>query len=63
VRAKKPIRLPVVLIFSEVRAGLAQLDGVYRLIASLLYGAGLRLMESLRLRAQDRVGLAVGLPR
>jgi len=53
VRAKKPIRLPVVLTFSEVRAVLAQLDGVYRLIASLLYGAGLRLMESLRLRVKD----------
>ncbi len=53
VRAKKPIRLPVVLSFSEVRAVLAQLDGAYRLIASLLYGAGLRLMESLRLRVKD----------
>jgi integron integrase len=53
VRAKKPARLPVVLSPEEVRAVLGQLDGVYRLVASLLYGAGLRLMGALRLRVKD----------
>jgi integron integrase len=53
VRAKKPQRLPVVLTTDEVRALLAELQGVYWLIASLLYGAGLRLMECLRLRVKD----------
>lgn len=52
-RAKKPPRLPVVLSEEEVRAVLAQLDGVHRLIASLLYGSGLRLMEAMRLRIKD----------
>jgi integron integrase len=37
----------------EVRAVLAQLDGVYRLIGTLLYGSGLRLIEALRLRVKD----------
>jgi integron integrase len=53
VRAKKPIRVPVVLSAQEVRALLSELDGVYRLIATLLYGSGLRLMEALRLRIKD----------
>ena len=53
VRAKKPIRVPVVLSAEEVRSLLAELDGVYRLIATLLYGSGLRLMEALRLRVKD----------
>lgn len=52
-RAKKPTRLPVVLTEDEVRAVLAQLDGVHHLIASLLYGSGLRLMEAMRLRVKD----------
>jgi integron integrase len=53
VRAKKPIRVPVVLSAQEVRALMSELDGVYRLIATLLYGSGLRLMEALRLRVKD----------
>jgi integron integrase len=53
VRAKKPVRLPIVLTPEEVRAVLGQLDGVYRLVASLLYGSGLRLMEAMRLRVKD----------
>ncbi len=53
VRAKKPVRLPVVLAPEEVRAVLGQLDGAYRLVASLLYGSGLRLMEAMRLRVKD----------
>jgi integron integrase len=53
VRAKHPMRLPVVLTPEEVRAVLSQLDGAYRLVASLMYGSGLRLMETLRLRVKD----------
>ena len=53
VRAKKPAHLPVVLSEDEVRAVLAQLEGVHWTIASLLYGSGLRLMECLRLRVKD----------
>lgn len=52
-RAHKPQRLPVVLTREEVKATLAQLDGEYLLMASLLYGSGLRLMECLRLRVKD----------
>jgi integron integrase len=52
-RASKPKRLPVVLSRTEVRAVLAELDGISWLIASLLYGAGLRLTEALRLRVND----------
>ncbi len=53
VRAKRPPRLPTVLTRAEVEAILAQLTGVRWLIASLLYGAGLRVMECLRLRVKD----------
>jgi integron integrase len=53
VRAVRPKRLPVVLTRDEVRRVLAQLTGTYRLIASLLYGSGLRLLECLRLRVKD----------
>jgi len=53
VRAKKPVRLPVVLSVSEVQQLLAQLQGDVWLIASLLYGSGMRLMEVLRLRVKD----------
>jgi integron integrase len=52
-RAKRPARLPVVLTRPEVRAVLGQLDGEKLLMASLLYGSGLRLMECLRLRVKD----------
>ena len=52
-QAKKPRRLPVVLTEDEVRALLASVDGVVWLAAGLLYGAGLRLMECMRLRVQD----------
>src|SRR5580658_8406704 len=54
-RASQPKRLPVVLTVAEVRAVLAQLDGTCWLIASLLYGGGLRLMEAHRLRVKDLV--------
>lgn len=53
VRAKAPQRLPVVLEVDEVKAVLSRLDGRDWLMASLLYGAGLRLMECLRLRVKD----------
>ena len=53
IRARKPIHLPVVLTRDEVKALLAQLAGDKWLMASLMYGAGLRLMECLRLRVQD----------
>lgn len=53
VRAKKPARLPVVLSISEVQQILGQLDGDVGLIARLLYGGGLRLMEGVRLRVKD----------
>lgn len=51
--AKRPARLPVVLTATEVRAVLAYLDGRHRLMANLLYGSGLRLMECVRLRVKD----------
>ncbi len=53
IRAKARERLPVVLSREEVGALLAQLDGVWWLLASLLYGTGMRLMECLRLRIKD----------
>lgn len=53
VRARTPERLPVVLTHHEVRSVLAQMTGDTWLMASLLYGSGLRLMECLGLRVQD----------
>jgi integron integrase len=53
VRARRPERLPVVLTREEVRAVLQRLEGVPRLMACLLYGAGLRVLECCRLRVQD----------
>ncbi|WIM06657.1 MAG: integron integrase [Candidatus Nitricoxidivorans perseverans] len=52
-RAKAPKRLPVVLTREEAQAVLARLSGTHWLIGSLLYGAGLRIMECLRLRVKD----------
>ena len=52
-RAKRPQRLPVVLTREETRSVLAHLQGHNALMASLLYGAGLRLMECVRLRVKD----------
>ena len=52
-RAKRPERLPVVLTREEAQAILAQLTGTYRLMADLLYGSGLRLMDCVRLRVKD----------
>ena len=53
VRAKRPVRVPVVLSRAEVQRLLAQLDGAKWLMASLLYGAGLRQIECLQLRVKD----------
>ncbi|MCI0408723.1 MAG: integron integrase, partial [Acidobacteria bacterium] len=53
VHAKTPRRLPVVLTRDEVRSVLGRLDGTLRLMATLLYGAGLRLLECARLRVKD----------
>jgi integron integrase len=53
VRAKKPAHLPVVLTREEVARVLAEMSGVHGLVAHLLYGAGLRLLEALRLRVKD----------
>lgn len=53
VRARRPKRLPVVLTQEEVVDILASLEADKRLMAALMYGAGLRLMECLRLRVQD----------
>jgi integron integrase len=53
VRAKRPIRLPVVLSRKEVSAVLGQLRGTPRLMAALMYGSGLRLLECCRLRIKD----------
>ena len=52
-QAKTPKRLPVVLNRDEIQAILSRLDGTPWLIASLLYGTGMRIMECLRLRVQD----------
>ena len=52
-RASRPKRLPVVLSAAEVRSVLSHLDGTSWLIANLLYGGGLRLMEAHRLRVKD----------
>jgi len=53
VRAKRPIRLPVVLSRQEVKAILSSLSGIEWIMVTLLYGAGLRLMECMRLRVKD----------
>lgn len=53
VRAKKPRRLPSVLSRAEVDRVLERMDGTYGLMARLLYGTGMRLMECVRLRVKD----------
>jgi len=53
VRAKKPQRLPIVMTQAETRQVLAGFTGVHQLMAKLLYGSGLRLMECVRLRVKD----------
>ena len=53
VRAKASIRIPTVLSVNEVHRLLACLDGVYSLMARLIYGTGMRLMECVSLRVMD----------
>jgi len=53
VRAKQPVRLPVVLTVAEVAAVLSRIGGPSRLVAGLLYGSGLRLLECVQLRVKD----------
>ena len=52
-RAKRPVRLPVVLAKDEVRKVLDAMNGTPKLMAAILYGSGLRLMECCRLRVKD----------
>jgi integron integrase len=53
VRARRPMHLPVVLTPDEVRLVIDRMNGVSHLVAQLLYGSGLRLMEALTLRVKD----------
>jgi integron integrase len=53
IRAKRPGRLPTVLTRNEVRRILQRMNGTPRLVATLLYGTGMRLLECLRLRVKD----------
>lgn len=53
VRAKKSTWLPTVMTHDEAMRVIEQLDGQYKIIAQLMYGAGLRLLECLRLRVKD----------
>jgi len=53
IRAKRPGRLPSVLTRAEVRRLLGRMHGTPRLVATLLYGTGMRLLECLRLRVKD----------
>ena len=52
-RSSKPRRLPVVLSVQEIQRLIDHLEGMHRLMATLMYGTGMRLMELLRLRVQD----------
>jgi integron integrase len=53
IRAQKPKRLPTVLSRDEVKRVIGAITGTHQLVARLLYGSGLRLIESLRLRVKD----------
>jgi integron integrase len=53
VRAKRPVRLPVVLTREEVKRVIGELEETPRLVAMLLYGSGLRVLECLQLRVKD----------
>jgi len=61
-RARKPKRLPTVFTRAETKRIFANLEGTQWLIAGLLYGSGLRLMECLRLRLKDVDLLMASLP-
>src|SRR6267142_1647625 len=53
VRADKKINVPMVMTREEVAAIISLLDGTTQLVAKLLYGSGLRIMEAVRLRVKD----------
>jgi site-specific recombinase XerD len=53
VRAKQPQHLPTVMTRQEVRSVLDAMEGLHQLMAKLLYGSGIRLMECVRLRVKD----------
>ena len=53
IRPNRPKRVPTVLSRDEAQRVIAKMDGVYRLMAQLMYGSGLRLMEVLRLHVKD----------
>jgi len=59
VHAKKPQRLPTVLSEAEVKRLLACMEGMPGLVARLLYGTGMRLMEGLKLRVKDIEGTSI----
>src|SRR5688572_22811499 len=53
IRPTKPKRVPTVLSKAEAKKVIANMDGIYKLMAQMLYGSGLRLMEVMRLRVKD----------
>jgi integron integrase len=53
IRPTKPKRVPTVLSSSEAKSVIARMDGVYKIMAQIMYGSGLRLMEVIRLRVKD----------
>ena len=53
IRPTKPKRIPTVLSRDEARRVIARMEGVYKLMAQIMYGSGLRLMEVIRLRVKD----------
>ena len=53
VRAQRPRRLPVVLTRDQVRARIVAMPGTHQLMARLMYGTGMRLMECVRVRVKD----------
>jgi integron integrase len=53
IRPTKPKRVPIVLSREEARKVISSMDGIYKIMAQIMYGSGLRLMEVLRLRIKD----------
>jgi len=53
IRSKKPIRVPTVMTREEVRKVIGAMSGVHQLMAKIMYGCGLRVLECLRLRVKD----------
>ena len=53
IRPTKPKRVPTVLSREEAKKVIAKMDGIYKMMAQLMYGSGLRLMEVMRLRVKD----------